>query len=162
MVWPLPLSLATTRGISFWFLFLALLRCFSSGGSPHTTMDSSYDTWALPHVDCSIRKSADIVPTYGSPQLIAVSHVLLRLSVPRHSPCALCSLTILRYLLVLLLELILMLITLLRCQASLLFAVLVITPTPLTCYNHLRDFHSLVVVSRYSKATSFGSSLFAV
>ena len=33
-------------------------------------------------------------PTYGSPQLIAVSHVLLRLSVPRHSPCALCSLTI--------------------------------------------------------------------
>ena len=49
-----------------WFLFLALLRCFSSGGSPH----------------------------------IAVSHVLHRLSVPRHSPCALCSLTInyLRYL----------------------------------------------------------------
>ena len=42
-----------------WFLFLALLRCFSSGGSPHTTMDSSYDTWALPHVDCSIRKSVD-------------------------------------------------------------------------------------------------------
>ena len=37
-------------------------------------------------------------PTYGSPQLIAVSHVLLRLSVPRHSPCALCSLTIMRYL----------------------------------------------------------------
>ena len=26
------------------------------------------------------------------------SHVLLRLSVPRHSPCALCSLTIMRYL----------------------------------------------------------------
>ena len=31
--------------------------------------------------------------TYDSPQLIAVSYVLLRLSVPRHSPCALCSLT---------------------------------------------------------------------
>ena len=42
-----------------WFLFLALLRCFSSGGSPHTTMNSSYDTWALPHVDCSIRTSTD-------------------------------------------------------------------------------------------------------
>ena len=31
--------------------------------------------------------------TYDSPQLIAVSCVLHRLSVPRHSPCALCSLT---------------------------------------------------------------------
>ena len=76
-----------------WFLFLALLRCFSSGGSPHTPMYSAYDdkTFLLP--DCSIRKSTDIAPTYGSPWLIAVSHVLLRLSVPRHSPCALCSLT---------------------------------------------------------------------
>ena len=79
-----------------WFLFLALLRCFSSGGSPHTPMDSTHDdkTFLLP--DCSIRKSADISLTYSSPQLIAVSHVLHRLSVPRHSPCALCSLTILR------------------------------------------------------------------
>ena len=34
------------------------------------------------------------MPTYGSPWLIAVSRVLLRLPVPRHSPCALCSLTI--------------------------------------------------------------------
>ena len=29
------------------FLFLALLRCFSSGGSPHTPMDSVYDAGAL-------------------------------------------------------------------------------------------------------------------
>ena len=29
-----------------WFLFLALLRCFSSGGSPHIPIDSVYDTWA--------------------------------------------------------------------------------------------------------------------
>ena len=29
-----------------WFLFLALLRCFSSGGSPHIPMDSVYDTWS--------------------------------------------------------------------------------------------------------------------
>ena len=34
------------------------------------------------------------MPTYGSPWLFAVSRVLLRLLVPRHSPCALCSLTI--------------------------------------------------------------------
>ena len=81
-----------------WFLFLALLRCFSSGGSPHIPMYSVYDSQTFLWLDCSIRKSADIAPTYGSPQLIAVSHVLLRLSVPRHSPCALCSLTIMRYL----------------------------------------------------------------
>jgi len=32
-VWTLPLSLAATEGIPFWFLFLPLLRRFSSGGS---------------------------------------------------------------------------------------------------------------------------------
>ncbi len=31
-VWALPDSLATTTGIVVYFLFLALLRCFSSGG----------------------------------------------------------------------------------------------------------------------------------
>ena len=32
--------------------------------------------------------------TYRSPWLIAVNHVLLRLPMPRHSPCALCCFTI--------------------------------------------------------------------
>ena len=82
-----------------WFLFLALLRCFSSGGSPHIPMYSVYDDQTFLWPDCSIRTSAGIAPTYGLPQLFAVCHVLLRLLVPRHSPCALCSLTIfLRYL----------------------------------------------------------------
>ena len=40
------------------FLFLALLRCFSSGGSPHIPMYSVYDVWKLLHTDFSIRKSA--------------------------------------------------------------------------------------------------------
>ena len=31
----------------FYFLFLRVLRCFSSPGSPHTPMDSVYDTGAL-------------------------------------------------------------------------------------------------------------------
>ena len=48
------------------------------------------------HVGCPIRKSPDIALVYSSPRLIAVSHVLLRLPVPRHSPCALYSLTFLR------------------------------------------------------------------
>ena len=34
-----------------------------------------------------------LAPIYGSPWLIAVSHVLLRLLMPRHSPYALFSLT---------------------------------------------------------------------
>ena len=42
-----------------WFLFLALLRCFSSGGSPHIPMYSVYDDCALPQPDCSIRISTD-------------------------------------------------------------------------------------------------------
>ena len=37
-VWALPGSLAATSGITFCFLFLRLLRCFSSPGSPHTAI----------------------------------------------------------------------------------------------------------------------------
>ena len=40
-----------------------------------------------------IRKSTDIADICSSPWLIAACHVLLRLLMPRHSPCALCSLT---------------------------------------------------------------------
>ena len=39
-----------------------------------------------------IRKSADITAICASPQLIAACHVLRRLPMPRHSPCALISL----------------------------------------------------------------------
>ena len=78
-----------------WFLFLALLRCFSSGGSLPTTILFTVGWLIYNQPGCPIRKSADIMPAYGSPQLIAVNHVLLRLPVPRHSPCALCSLTFL-------------------------------------------------------------------
>ena len=87
-VWPLPLSLATTRGISFDFsssgyldvsvprvpriyLFIQhMLRDSSSRGFPHSEICGS-------KLICS------------SPQLIAACHVLRRLLMPRHSPCAL-------------------------------------------------------------------------
>ncbi len=36
-VWALPLSIATTQGIDCFFLFLRVLRCFSSPRSPRTT-----------------------------------------------------------------------------------------------------------------------------
>ena len=39
-VWALPISLAATFGIILYFLFLRLLRCFSSPGSRPYTMDS--------------------------------------------------------------------------------------------------------------------------
>ena len=43
----------------------------------------------LHHRGFPIRKSADIMLIYNSPQLIAVNRVLHRLLMPRHSPCAL-------------------------------------------------------------------------
>ena len=72
-----------------WFLFLSLLRCFSSGGSPRNAMDSRYVPLVLHQGGFPIRKSADIMLICSSPQLIAACHVLHRLLMPRHSPCAL-------------------------------------------------------------------------
>ena len=55
-------------------------------------MDSVYDVWTSPYgfLHSEIRGSMDIC---SSPRLIAAYHVLRRLPVPRHSPCALLSLT---------------------------------------------------------------------
>ena len=41
-----------------YFLFLRLLRCFSSAGSPHYTMNSCNDNTVLTVLCCHIRKSA--------------------------------------------------------------------------------------------------------
>ena len=75
------------------FLFLRLLRCFSSAGLP--TYDyfihhrlTEYCSAVFPHSD--ICGSTLIC---SSPQLFAAYHVLLRLLMPRHSPCALLRLT---------------------------------------------------------------------
>ena len=75
------------------FLFLRVLRCFSSPG--FLLYDYIFiigylpiKTGEFPHSD--ICGSRDIC---SSPQLIAACHVLLRLPVPRHSPYALCCLT---------------------------------------------------------------------
>ena len=56
-------------------------------------MDSRHDDRALPRPGCPIRRSPDQRLLSGSPKLIAASHVLRRLLAPRHSPCALSSLT---------------------------------------------------------------------
>ena len=80
------------------FLFLRLLRCFSSPGSPPYPIKAYlplFSIWihgvcpcGFPHSE--IRGSRDIC---SSPRLFAAYHVFLRLSVPRHPPCALSSLT---------------------------------------------------------------------
>ena len=73
------------------FPFLRVLRCFSSpaylltayvfsGGSPGITLEG------LPHSDIPGSQ-----PAGGSPGLFAAIHVLHRLLVPRHPPCALAS-----------------------------------------------------------------------
>ena len=70
------------------FLFLRLLRCFSSPGSPPQLMDwavaDSLKAAGFPHSD--ICGSMCIC---HSPQLFAAYHVFHRLLVPRHPPCAL-------------------------------------------------------------------------
>ena len=80
-------------GNRFFFLFLRLLRCFSSPGSLPYVMDWRMDAWngpcRFPHSDIS--GSMDIC---SSPKLFAAYHVFHRLSVPRHPPYALCILTI--------------------------------------------------------------------
>ena len=76
-----------------WFLFLQVLRCFTSLSlAPYTYGFSAQ--WLgitpdrFPHSDISGSK-----PECGSPKLFAAYHVLLRQSMPRHPSCALSSLT---------------------------------------------------------------------
>ena len=92
-VWPLPRSLATTSGISVDvfsspyldvsvqavpLIWLCIHHMIPFGGFPHSEISGS-------KLICS------------SPKLIAAYHVLHRLLMPRHSPCALYSLTLKRF-----------------------------------------------------------------
>ena len=75
------------------FLFLRVLRCFTSPRSPPAPMDSVPDDAELPTSGCPIRKSPGQSLLGGSPELIAACHVLHRLLTPGHPPCALIHLT---------------------------------------------------------------------
>ena len=91
-VWPLPRSLATTCGISVDFFSSPYLDV-SVQAVPHVNLWiqltlPEYCSGGFPHSEIHGSK-----PICGSPWLIAACHVLHRLSVPRHSPCALYSLT---------------------------------------------------------------------
>ena len=70
----------------FYFLFLRVIRWFSSPGSLRTTIASLYDNTTLLVLSFLIRISADQSFICNSPQLFAACHVLLRRHVPRHPP----------------------------------------------------------------------------
>ena len=84
-VWALPRSLATTGGIICYFLFLGVLRCFSSPGSPPAK--GRVDMLHISGLSHSEINGSEVICTY--PSLIAAYHVLRRLNEPRHPPFAL-------------------------------------------------------------------------
>ena len=89
-VWPLPRSLATTGGISV-DVFSSPYLDVSVQAVPHICLFySAYVTLAggFPHSEIS-----GSMLICSSPKLIAACHVLHRLLMPRHSPCALIRLT---------------------------------------------------------------------
>ena len=92
-VWALPISLAATLGIDFSFFSSGYLDVSVHRVPFHTLCIGVWIhevfSCGFPHSD--IRGSMDIC---SSPQLFAAYHVLLRLLVPRHPPCALVRLTI--------------------------------------------------------------------
>ena len=91
LVWPLPLSLATTSGISFDFSSSRYLDV-SVPGVPFIKLciHLMIPFGVFPHSEICGSKLI-----CSSPQLIAACHVLHRLLMPRHSPCALVRLNFL-------------------------------------------------------------------
>ena len=76
------------------FLFLQVLRWFTSLSSLMPAYEFSGMFPGFAREGFPIRRSPVITPVCGLPKLIAACHVLHRLSLPRHPPCALSSLTI--------------------------------------------------------------------
>ena len=68
-VWALPFSLATTKGMNIHFLFLRLLRCFTSAGSLRAENGTVVQFEAA--LGFPIRKSSDQRLLATSPRLIA-------------------------------------------------------------------------------------------
>ena len=66
MVWAPPRSLATTWGITCCFLFLPLLRCFSSRRSPRIYGNGSSIHWVAPFGDVRITGHLHLPEPYRS------------------------------------------------------------------------------------------------
>ena len=96
VVWAPPRSLATTGGIIIYFLFLEVLRCFSSLRSPLTSV--RYHVFNM--VGCPIRKSQgqrSFAPHPGLSQLIT-SFIACESQGIRHAPFPTFSLDFLLFL----------------------------------------------------------------
>ena len=90
LVWPPPRSLATTSGISV-DVFSSPYLDVSVQAVPliHLWIQCMIPFGGFPHSEIS---GSQLI--CSSPKLIAAYHVLHRLLMPRHSPCALISLTL--------------------------------------------------------------------
>ena len=67
MVWAIPRSLATTWGIIIYFLFLQVLRCFSSCVRLHRKMDNiSSRYWVVPFGNPRIKGHLHLPAAYRS------------------------------------------------------------------------------------------------
>ena len=97
LVWALSFSLAATREIDFSFSSCSYLdvsvRCVLPQPAIYSPPGNASACIGFPHSDVS-----GSLRTYRSPKPFVVRHVLLRLIVPRHSPCALLYLTLLKIL----------------------------------------------------------------
>ena len=67
-VWALPRSLATTGGIIVYFLFLQVLRCFSSLRSPHCLSSDSSPSgcWVVPFGNLGVKGHLRLTRAYRS------------------------------------------------------------------------------------------------
>ena len=67
-VWALPRSLATTGGIIVYFLFLRVLRCFSSPRLPHYLCNDSSPSgcWVVPFGNLGIKGHLHLPQAYRS------------------------------------------------------------------------------------------------
>ncbi len=92
-VWALPVSLAATKGVDVSFLSSGYLDVSVRPLTFSQPMCSAGDDQTLLWPGCPIRRSAGRRLFSASPRLIAAVHVLHRLLVPRHPPCALSILT---------------------------------------------------------------------
>ncbi len=80
-------------GNRFFFLFLRVMRCFSSPGLPPASYVFRYRCCSITNSGFPHSEIPGSKLTYSSPRHIGVSPVLHRLLVPRHPPCALIHLT---------------------------------------------------------------------
>ena len=80
-------------GNRVFFLFLEVLRCFSSLGSRRATYGFSGGRLGITPAGFPHSGILGSKPACGSPRLIAASHALHRFLAPRHPPFALSSLT---------------------------------------------------------------------